>query len=361
MSGIIFSACSTSWVFRCSLAAISVQFSTLKPCRRGKCKKKAWRRRTWCCEIEMNDVFIVEDCRSVSNSTGFECISQPGWRSKHSVRIQTVLVRGDPLREVLNENTAWSSQLRHSDANTNTSTRRDVAEPTKKPIGTQKSHHNFEISREQYWPSWESLFKCTMENWVVHKETIMPDIDVNAMLWGIFCVSDYESGRTPWTRLPRESAHNKEYGRRQCQAIVGYFTEIDLGSKKEYLQSNGIHFNGRKRLCYTTEPSSCRTQKVHVYSDSVLCLGKKKHEHPQSIEACSLEYRELVGIDGEPVEFEWTIFPGPSSQQSLQENQTTMEDRIHPEQFEDRTIFTSMCSDLDWTRDGDKEMCVRTV
>ena len=148
MSGIIFSACSTSWVFRCSLAAISVQFSTLKPCRRGKCKKKTWRRRTWCCEIETNDEFSVEDCRSVSNSTGFECISQPGWRSKHSVRIQTVLVRGDPLREVLNENTAWSSQLRHSDANTNTSTRRDVAEPTKKPIGTQLSHHNFEISRD---------------------------------------------------------------------------------------------------------------------------------------------------------------------------------------------------------------------
>ena len=56
---------------------------------------------------------------------------------------------------------------------------------------------------------------------------------------------------------------------------------------------------------------------VHVYSDSVLCLGKN-HEHPHSIEhkprniewfMRSREYRELNGIDGEPVEFERNIFP----------------------------------------------------
>ena len=47
----------------------------------------------------------------------------------------------------------------------------------------------------------------------------------------------------------------------------------------KYQRSNGIQFHGGERLCHTTAAA-----KVHVYSVSVLCLGKL-HEHPQSIEA----------------------------------------------------------------------------
>ena len=58
--------------------------------------------------------------------------------------------------------------------------------------------------------------------------------------------------------------------------------------------------------------------KVYVFSDSVLCLGKM-NENPQSNYAwedrltwfkSSSEYRALDTIDGEPMEFEWNIFPG---------------------------------------------------
>ena len=58
--------------------------------------------------------------------------------------------------------------------------------------------------------------------------------------------------------------------------------------------------------------------KVYVFSDSVLCLGKI-HETPQSNGAWEdrlgwfktyQEYRDLDRIDGEPMEFEWNIFPG---------------------------------------------------
>ena len=58
--------------------------------------------------------------------------------------------------------------------------------------------------------------------------------------------------------------------------------------------------------------------KVYVFSDSVLCLGKM-NENPQSNIAwedrltwfkSSPEYRALDRIDGEPMEFEWNIFPG---------------------------------------------------
>ena len=58
--------------------------------------------------------------------------------------------------------------------------------------------------------------------------------------------------------------------------------------------------------------------KVYVFSDSVLCLGKM-NENPQSNIAwedrltwfkSSSECKALDRIDGEPLEFEWNIFPG---------------------------------------------------
>ena len=58
--------------------------------------------------------------------------------------------------------------------------------------------------------------------------------------------------------------------------------------------------------------------KVYVFSDSVLCLGEI-HENPEYNKAweqrigwiTSLQsYRDFDGINGEPTEFEWNIFPG---------------------------------------------------
>ena len=57
--------------------------------------------------------------------------------------------------------------------------------------------------------------------------------------------------------------------------------------------------------------------KVYVFSDSVLCFGKM-NENPQSNTVWerqldwfkdSSQYRALYTIDGEPMEFEWNIFP----------------------------------------------------
>ena len=59
--------------------------------------------------------------------------------------------------------------------------------------------------------------------------------------------------------------------------------------------------------------------KVYVFSDSVLCLGKMMHQNPQSNTVwedkltwlkSSSQYRALDTFDGEPMEFEWNIFPG---------------------------------------------------
>ena len=64
--------------------------------------------------------------------------------------------------------------------------------------------------------------------------------------------------------------------------------------------------------------SVSRTQKVYVFSDSELCLGKM-NQNPTSNSAwqeklswfkSSSQYRTLDTIDVEQMEFEWNIFPG---------------------------------------------------
>ena len=66
------------------------------------------------------------------------------------------------------------------------------------------------------------------------------------------------------------------------------------------------------------EVISLSRAKVYVFSDSVLCLGKMS-ENPLSnvvwedkftFFKSSPKYRALDTLDGEPMEFEWNIFPG---------------------------------------------------
>ena len=82
--------------------------------------------------------------------------------------------------------------------------------------------------------------------------------------------------------------------------------------------------------------------KVHVFSDSVLCLGKM-NENPQSNIAweerltwfkSSPEYRALDKIDGEPMEFEWNIFQGFTTLQLCSKVQELLSRlSVEPEEF----------------------------
>ena len=105
--------------------------------------------------------------------------------------------------------------------------------------------------------------------------------------------------------------------------------------------------------------------KVYVFSDSVLCLGKI-FENSQSNDAweerlgwfkSSLVYRNFDRIDGEPMEFEWNIFPGFNTLQ-LSEEVKSLLLRLGetPENFTGRIIFMSMFNDISCgSRDNEKE------
>ena len=105
--------------------------------------------------------------------------------------------------------------------------------------------------------------------------------------------------------------------------------------------------------------------KVYVFSDSVLCLGKI-HENPQSNGAwedrlawfrSSTESRNFDRNDGEPMEFEWNIFPGFNTLQLSQEVKSLLlRSKETPENFTGRIIFMSMFNDISCgTRDNEKE------
>ena len=73
--------------------------------------------------------------------------------------------------------------------------------------------------------------------------------------------------------------------------------------------------------------------KVHVYSDSVVCLGRLS-EPPEANQRwdgqltdfqSTTSYQQLHGVDGKPIEFEWNILPELTSLQILQKIQRDLQ------------------------------------
>ena len=104
-----------------------------------------------------------------------------------------------------------------------------------------------------------------------------------------------------------------------------------------------------------------------VFSDSVLCLGRIL-QHPDSNEAWKNRIagvlseksdRDFDGIDGEPTEFEWNIFPGFTTLQlcdKINDLLSNLEET--PETFTGRILFMSMFNDISCDRKGNKEECL---
>ena len=60
-------------------------------------------------------------------------------------------------------------------------------------------------------------------------------------------------------------------------------------------------------------------------------------------------FRELSRIDGQPIEFEWKIFPRLTSMGILKQIQQMMKElQCEPENFTGRIIFMSMFNDIVW-------------
>ena len=100
------------------------------------------------------------------------------------------------------------------------------------------------------------------------------------------------------------------------------------------------------------EVKSLSHTEVYVFSDSVLCLGKM-NENPQLNTVwedkltwfkSSSQYRALDTIEGEPMEFEWNIFPGFTTLQLCNRVQEFMSKMSEKPEESTRRIISCRCS-----------------
>ena len=107
--------------------------------------------------------------------------------------------------------------------------------------------------------------------------------------------------------------------------------------------------------------------KVNVFSDSVLCLGRI-HQHPESNKAwrrriewniTHQSYRDIDGINGEPTEFEWNIFPGFTTLQLCGKVTDLLSSLGEtPETSTGRILLMSMFNDISCDRKDNEEECL---
>ena len=113
-----------------------------------------------------------------------------------------------------------------------------------------------------------------------------------------------------------------------------------------------------------------QSTKVYVFSDSVLCLGKVL-QHPECNEAwknrvagvrAERSYRDYDGIDGEPTEFEWNIFPGFTMLQLCDRISNLLSSLGQsPETFTGRILLMSMFNDISCDRYDNRNECLKNA
>ena len=144
-----------------------------------------------------------------------------------------------------------------------------------------------------------------------------------------------------------------------------------VSEQEEINKLEKIHWerNSWKQLSLIGDETVINLQraKVYVFSDSVLCLGRV-HQHPMSNEAwkkriegitTDKSYRDYDGINGEPTEFEWNIFPGFTTLQ-LCGKVTNLLSRLGetPETSTGRILLMSMFNDISCDKKDNEEECL---
>ena len=147
-----------------------------------------------------------------------------------------------------------------------------------------------------------------------------------------------------------------------------------MSEQEEINNVDKIHWKNHswKQLSLTGDETVINLQrpKVYVFSDSVLCLGKI-HSHLESNEAwkkrtgwiiTDKSYRDYDGINGEPTDFEWNIFPGLTTLQLCGKINDLLSDLGQTtETFTGRILFMSMFNDISCDGKGNEEECVANV
>ena len=115
---------------------------------------------------------------------------------------------------------------------------------------------------------------------------------------------------------------------------------------------------------------SFQSTKVYVFSDSVICLGRVL-QHLECNEAwknrvvgvrAEKRYRDYDVINGEPIGFEWNIFPGFTTLRFCDKISDLMSSMGQtPATFKGRILFMSMFNDISCDRKDNKDECLKNA
>ena len=104
--------------------------------------------------------------------------------------------------------------------------------------------------------------------------------------------------------------------------------------------------------------------RVNVYWDTII---GKMHDPEDAIKRWNDQvstvkmrhtFRELQGLDGEPIDFEWKISPGATVLDFLSEIQADLQGKhVTPENFSARIVFMTMFNDIELEKKGNEDSC----
>ena len=192
----------------------------------------------------------------------------------------------------------------------------------------------------------------------------------HSMIWGMFMSVTLESA----VFMGKNYLDNRHSITNTKDLTLKQMFDISARLVSEQDEISGLETIGRenhswKYLSLIGEARIINLQrtKVYVFSDCVLCLGKI-FENPQSNDAweqrlgwfkSSREYRNFDRIDGEPMDFEWNIFPGFNTLQISDEVKSLLLKLGEtPENFTGRIMFMSMFNDISCGSRDNEEECM---
>ena len=195
----------------------------------------------------------------------------------------------------------------------------------------------------------------------------MEYLNVNLAIWGMFMNTTLRAA----VHLGKDHDTNLRFGKKYVWKTTGELvreTEKLISGQTETTGISLINFQDLRWVSTSLlhrRAYQYATAKVYVFSDSVLCLGKIGNNPVESWKKQIQWYSdndyssELNRIDGQPMEFEWEIFPGFTAAGTLNEIQQMMGKlQCEPENFTGRIIFMSMFNDIVWNAKGNDELCV---
>ena len=191
----------------------------------------------------------------------------------------------------------------------------------------------------------------------------------HSIIWGMFMAATMNAATSMGKNFSTIQNFIKNSEDLTLKQMFDVTAQLVISGGNSWFGQNSLGKNSWTHLSLIGDETVINLQstKVFVFSDFVLCLGRIV-QHPDSNEAWKnriagvksvKSYRDYDGINGEPTEFEWNIFPGFTTLQLCGKIKDLLSDLGQtPKTFTRRILFMSMFNDISCDRKGNKDECL---